>query len=185
MVVRVTNSIHRMPLMPPGNASLHLVWRNSGVVPDHRDHGNLNLGKDIHRHTGNRDDSQDGDQDGHHDERVWLFQSDTNDPHGVANFVKVSPRSSVVAASRRWLVECCVVSTGQEQFLWRALRQTTRIHRLQLGRVRVCFNCRIGHSIDPTLLARFSMFAQQPARCCSVTHFQSIDGRVMFARPFN
>ena len=52
------------------DAFLHLVRRNAGVVPDDADDGDIDVRKDVHRHCGNGDSAEDGNEHRHHHEGV-------------------------------------------------------------------------------------------------------------------
>jgi hypothetical protein len=52
------------------NALLHLFRGKSVIVPDHADDRDIDIGKDIDRHGNDRRSAQDGDEEGHNDERI-------------------------------------------------------------------------------------------------------------------
>ena len=49
----------------------HLIGGEPTVLPDDRDHWNIDLGKDVRRRVLDRHHAKQHDQERHHDERVW------------------------------------------------------------------------------------------------------------------
>ena len=63
------------------NALLHFGGGEAAVAPDHADHRDIDVGKDVHLHAGNREDADHRDQQGHHDKRVGASKGETDNPH--------------------------------------------------------------------------------------------------------
>ena len=52
-------------------ALFHFLRRDACVAPDHAHHWNVDVRKNIRGHSGDRDHSDQHDQDRHHGEAVW------------------------------------------------------------------------------------------------------------------
>src|SRR5579883_2587242 len=63
------------------HALFHLFGREAGVHPEHADHGDIDVGEDIHRHGAYGCPAEDGDEDGHHDEGVRAAEGEADNPH--------------------------------------------------------------------------------------------------------
>ncbi len=61
------------------HAARHLVGRQPGVLPDHADDGDADVGKDVDRRAHRRERSDDEDRQRQHDERVRPPQSDEHE----------------------------------------------------------------------------------------------------------
>ncbi len=66
------------------DALLHFRRGETGVLPNHRHHGNADFGKDICRHRPDRGDAEKQDQRRHHIECVRKSEGETNDPHDLS-----------------------------------------------------------------------------------------------------
>jgi hypothetical protein len=62
---------------------LHLGRRQPGEAPDHADDRNVDARKDVYGHGHDGEDAQDGDQQGHNDERVGTAERETDNPHSA------------------------------------------------------------------------------------------------------
>jgi len=60
---------------------LHLLRREAAVVPDHRDHRDVDVGEDVRRHAQHRRHADEDDEHRHHHERVRALQRDEDEPH--------------------------------------------------------------------------------------------------------
>ena len=74
------------------DALLHLLRRQPVVLPDHRDHRDVDRREDVDRHAQDRDDAEDEQQQRRADERVRAPQREEDEPHGV--------RPAIVCESR-------------------------------------------------------------------------------------
>src|SRR6266545_5036329 len=59
----------------------HVLGGQTVVVPDHRDHRDVDLGKDVRRRGDDRGDAEQHDGEPHHDEGVGTAKRQPNDPH--------------------------------------------------------------------------------------------------------
>ena len=60
-----------------GDASRHLVRRQAGVLPDHPDHGDPDVGKDVGRRTQRSQRADDQEKQRQHDKRIGPAQRNT------------------------------------------------------------------------------------------------------------
>src|SRR6266849_1285414 len=82
----VLDPVHRRgerPLTYSDDPILHLDRRQPGVTPDDGDDRNVDAGEDVGRHGHDRQDAQDGDQQGQYDERVGPAECEAYNPHNV------------------------------------------------------------------------------------------------------
>ena len=88
------------PLEIADHSRLHFVGRDAAVAPNHRDHGDFDLGKDIGRHPHDRHHAENGDQHRHHDKGIRPPKCETNDPHGGwrPDFPEPKARSAIIGA---------------------------------------------------------------------------------------
>ena len=77
-VLDVVDRRRQRPLERRDDAPGHLVRRQAGVVPDHADDGDADVGKDVGRRAQRRQRSDDQEQDREHDESIWPAQRDTD-----------------------------------------------------------------------------------------------------------
>src|SRR5262249_10486808 len=70
-------------LVDEHDARFNLVGGHAGVVPDHGDDRNVELGEDVGGGAVDADAADHGDEQRHHDERVSASQRQLNDPHDL------------------------------------------------------------------------------------------------------
>jgi hypothetical protein len=58
-----------------------LIRRQAGEVPHHRHHGDVDVGKDVHRHRFDAVDAEDQDQQRKDDKSIWPPQRKPDNPH--------------------------------------------------------------------------------------------------------
>ena len=63
------------------DALVNVLGRHAGVVPDDARDRQVDLREDVGGHGENRQDAQNDDEHGHHDERVGPIECEFNDPH--------------------------------------------------------------------------------------------------------
>ena len=87
-----------------GEATGHLIRRQPGVLPDHGDHRNSDVGKDVdgRAQRGERTDDHNGQRE--HHERVRALQCNTDDSDHTAGISLAAARASRCIAIRRTVI---------------------------------------------------------------------------------
>ncbi len=65
------------------DALFHFFGRQSGINPQDADDRDIDIGKDIHRHSDDGRPAQDGDQDRHDDKGIRAAKSQPDNPHSL------------------------------------------------------------------------------------------------------
>ena len=111
-VLDVVDRRRQRPLKRRDDAPGHLVRRQAGIIPDHSDDGNPDLGKDIGRRAQRSQRPDDQQQQSEHDKRIRPAQRDT-DQRDHLRGIPQGPCSGMETGAAKSPVDCAdLTGTG-------------------------------------------------------------------------